>query len=192
MPDIIRDYINPLTYRVGKTLGKFVKNPNTITVIGFIIGVLTGPLLYFGFVYISVLMLIISGAFDMLDGAVARALNKVTKQGAFLDSNLDRLVEASLYAGIAVYKPDLTIYSFLAFTFSIMVSYSRARVEGLSNGIRPKSLEIGERGIRLLIMILAIIFGYIFYGLIIVIIIALETFIERLVLYYKFLSAQNT
>ncbi len=191
MPDIIRDHINTVTFKVGKTLGRFVKNPNIITIIGFLIGALTGPFLYFGQVYLSILVLIISGIFDMLDGAVARALNKVTKQGAFLDSNLDRLVEASLYAGIAVYKPSFMIYAFLAFTFSVMVSYSRARVEGLSRGIRPKSLEIGERGIRLLIMIIAMIFGYIFYGLLIVTLIALETFIERLVLYYKFLSAQS-
>lgn len=191
MPDIVRNYINPLSYKVGKYLGRFIKNPNIITIAGFIIGTSTGFLLYFKLVFLAVLALIISGIFDMLDGAVARALNKVTKQGAFLDSNFDRLVEASLYMGIALYKPELMIYAFLAFTFSIMVSYSRARVEGLSNGIRPKSLEIGERGIRLLVMILAIIFGYVFYGLLVVIIIALETFIERLVLYYKFLSAQK-
>ncbi len=191
MPDFVRDYINPVTFRVGKALGRIVKNPNIITLVGFFIGALAGPLLYFKFVYLSVLALIVSGVFDMLDGAVARALNKITKKGAFLDSNLDRLVEASLYAGISVYQPGLAIYSFLAFVFSIMVSYSRARVEGLSHGIRPKSIELGERGIRLLIMIIAMLSGYIFYGLLIVILIAFETFMERLILYYRFLASQN-
>lgn len=191
LPDFVRDYIDPVTFKVGKALGRVIKNPNIITITGFFIGALTGPLLYLKFVYLAVFALIVSGVFDMLDGAVARALNKITKKGAFLDSNLDRLVEASLYLGISVYQPGLAIYSFLAFIFSIMVSYSRARVEGLTHGRRPKSIELGERGIRLLIMIIAMLLGYIFYGLLIVIVLAFETFMERLILYYRFLAFQN-
>ncbi len=188
MPSSLRSYIDPITLRIGRIVGKVVRNPNIITVLGFIIGAASGPLLMKGMITAAAVALLISGAFDMLDGAVARALNRVSKAGAFLDSNLDRLVEASLYFGIGFLMPHIAYLSFLAFAFSVMVSYSRARVEGLACGSRPKSLEIGERGIRLLIMILLMIFGLIELGLLVVTFLAAETFLERLVIYYRFLK----
>ena len=191
MPEGLRNFLSPITTSAGRKIGKYVKDPNVITAIGFVFGAFSGLFVYYKMLLLSALFLIISGLFDMLDGAVARALNKVTKRGAFIDSNLDRLVEASLYGGIIASNSSLAVYSFLAFAFSMMVSYSRARVEGLSKGARPKSIEIGERGVRLAVMILALILNKVFYGLLIVIALALETFLERFIVYYRYLSETN-
>jgi CDP-diacylglycerol--glycerol-3-phosphate 3-phosphatidyltransferase len=69
----------------------------------------------------------------MLDGEVARRRGLVTKAGAFLDSNLDRLAEAALFFGLAAGFPDRAglFAALAALVASLLVSYARARGEGL-------------------------------------------------------------
>ncbi len=85
-------------------------------------------------------MLLTSGAFDLLDGAVARATGRVTRFGALLDSVVDRVSEAAILLGLLVFylsRPpsfdsDLgASLVFIALAGSVMVSYVRARAEGL-------------------------------------------------------------
>jgi CDP-diacylglycerol--glycerol-3-phosphate 3-phosphatidyltransferase len=110
--------------------------PNTVTWLGFIITagaaalVVTGNLLAAGFV------VLVAGFFDMLDGALARTTNRVTRFGGILDSTLDRLSEAILLLSILViYTRGQQVAESLlvgiALLGSLMVSYIRARVEGL-------------------------------------------------------------
>jgi CDP-diacylglycerol--glycerol-3-phosphate 3-phosphatidyltransferase len=92
--------------------------------------------------------LFVSGFFDVLDGSIARNEKLRTPFGAFLDSTLDRLVEAVIFAGFTLYygrHQDGTglLLSFVVFTLSILVSYTRARAEGLGIdcevGILPRT-----------------------------------------------------
>ena len=76
--------------------------------------------------------------FDMLDGAIARQKNVVSKRGALLDSSADRVAEGALLVGLAWHYSDVFTYdrtavllAFMAFGGSMMVSYVRARAEGL-------------------------------------------------------------
>ncbi len=80
----------------------------------------------------------LGSVFDMLDGAIARKQGIVSKRGALLDSTVDRVAEAAVlgglawwYSGIAGYDRVAALLAFVAFAGSMMVSYVRARAEGL-------------------------------------------------------------
>jgi len=82
------------------------------------------------------LVLLFSGVFDLLDGPLARAKGRSTKFGAMLDSSLDRLSEAAVLLGILIYYANQkstweTSLPYVTFVGSVMVSYLRARAEGL-------------------------------------------------------------
>jgi CDP-diacylglycerol--glycerol-3-phosphate 3-phosphatidyltransferase len=84
---------------------------------------------------------------DILDGELARSTGQQTKAGAFLDSNLDRISEIALFAGLALSLPDRagTLWAVAAIPTSLMVSYARARGEGLGVSCPPFGLERAER-----------------------------------------------
>jgi CDP-diacylglycerol--glycerol-3-phosphate 3-phosphatidyltransferase len=112
-------------------------SPNVLTFSGFLLNVLAGALIGFGqVVWGGVVMTFIAMPFDAFDGALARATNKQSKFGAFFDSVLDRVAEGALLIGLAalfVQRGDYTsvIVAFTAMVGSFMVSYTRARAEGL-------------------------------------------------------------
>jgi CDP-diacylglycerol--glycerol-3-phosphate 3-phosphatidyltransferase len=98
------------------------------------------------------LLTLITGLLDTLDGALARELNQVKKQGAFLDSVLDRYAEFFILLGIWAYflrkghaTPLITITVFLVLFGSIMVSYTKARAEGLLVSCFVGLFQRGER-----------------------------------------------
>jgi CDP-diacylglycerol--glycerol-3-phosphate 3-phosphatidyltransferase len=114
--------------------------PNTLTTIGTVL-VLVSALAYGqGHIRAGGVLLLLSGIVDTLDGAVARANQMVTKFGAFFDSTLDRVGDGATFMGIAMYllqAPDVAYRSLavatcmVAIIASLIVSYARARAEGL-------------------------------------------------------------
>jgi CDP-diacylglycerol--glycerol-3-phosphate 3-phosphatidyltransferase len=114
--------------------------PNTITSISVLLLVASGATYAVAQLRAGALLLLVSGLFDLLDGKVARRGNMASRFGAFFDSTMDRLGEAALFTGIGIYfmNADGQRYPFLglglcfaALSFSFLVSYSRARAEGI-------------------------------------------------------------
>jgi len=107
-----------------------------ITVAGFVVSAIAAYRISEG-IFVSGGVIMLAGALmDMFDGAVARLTNSASKFGAFLDSVLDRLGEAVILFGLLVFyvRDGHELGAFLTFgtvVLSIMVSYSRARAEGL-------------------------------------------------------------
>ena len=101
------------------------------------------------------LLVLFAGSFDTLDGALARATNRVTTFGKFFDSTMDRFSEAVIFLGIAVgFLRDPTVDTsevagvalcFLVMIGSIMISYARARAEGLDLDCEVGWLQRPER-----------------------------------------------
>ena len=96
------------------------------------------------------ILVLVFGALDMLDGAVARATGRATAFGALLDSVLDRLSEAVILGGILIYQlnqgnDEEVILSFAAVVGSILVSYVRARAEALDAPITDGLFTRPER-----------------------------------------------
>jgi CDP-diacylglycerol--glycerol-3-phosphate 3-phosphatidyltransferase len=100
-------------------------------------------------------LVLLGGAADIFDGRIARARGLVSRSGAFLDSTLDRFAETFAYAGVAVWARASTLgelASVLALGGSLLVSYARARGEGL--GVRYQG-GIMQRAERLVLLGLA-------------------------------------
>jgi len=124
--------------------------PNTITVIGLLITIAASALIAGGWLLVGAAVLTAGSLLDAVDGALARAQGGGTAFGSFLDSTLDRASEAILYVGIAVWflnvleQPLLPVLAvFVALVGSFLVSYARARAEGIglsaSVGLAPRT-----------------------------------------------------
>ncbi|MCL4504431.1 MAG: CDP-alcohol phosphatidyltransferase family protein [Chloroflexi bacterium] len=112
-------------------------SPNALTFLGLLINVVAGILIGLGqVIWGGVVMTFIGMPFDAIDGALARATQKQSRFGAFFDSTLDRVAEAALLIGLAalfIQRADAlsVLVAFAAMVGSFMVSYTRARAEGL-------------------------------------------------------------
>jgi CDP-diacylglycerol--glycerol-3-phosphate 3-phosphatidyltransferase len=137
--------------------------PNAITVFGFVLTVGTAVLAGFQ-LWIWALIVGIIGSFsDVFDGSVARMSGKSTRFGAFLDSNLDRLGEGLVLGGIGVAmaydgRTYAVAMTFLALSGAFLVSYTRARAEGL--GIDSNKGGLFSRAERLVLIGIALLLGY--------------------------------
>jgi CDP-diacylglycerol--glycerol-3-phosphate 3-phosphatidyltransferase len=121
--------------------------PDAITIMGAIVAAGAGLAFHFGSFLVGGWMILAAGTFDMLDGNVARATNAVSKSGAFLDSTLDRYAELFMFAGLISYYKDTSflVVVLLAVIGSMMVSYARARAEGVGVEARMGNMQRTER-----------------------------------------------
>jgi CDP-diacylglycerol--glycerol-3-phosphate 3-phosphatidyltransferase len=133
---------NYVTQPIVNLLARTPLTPNAVTWLGFCITVGAAALVVTGHLFAAGVVVLVAGLFDMLDGALARVTNRVTRFGGILDSTLDRLSEAALLLGLlAVFAREQQVAESILVGFtllgSLMVSYIRARVEGL--GIECKA-----------------------------------------------------
>jgi CDP-diacylglycerol--glycerol-3-phosphate 3-phosphatidyltransferase len=117
-------------------LGRLGFSPNALTIIGSLLTASVGLLVAQGWFVAAGLCLWLFSATDTLDGALARATDRVTVFGAFLDSVCDRCAEAAVFLGILWYYQSLSdslgvVLAYVAIIGSLMVSYARARAEGV-------------------------------------------------------------
>jgi len=143
-------------------------NPNVLTFMGLVVNAWAA--FFFGYAtaenqrkmfFYAGLIIIGSGFFDLVDGEVARAQNRVTRFGAFFDSVVDRYSDASQFFGLLVFyaRGDRFFYVVLTayvIVSAIMVSYSRARAESLIGSCRVGFMERPE---RLVLVILGALFN---------------------------------
>jgi CDP-diacylglycerol---glycerol-3-phosphate 3-phosphatidyltransferase len=140
---ISRPVVEPIALAVGR-LGL---SPNGLTVVGMLAHSVVAVFLASGNLRAGAVTLALAAAFDGLDGSLARATNRVTNGGAYLDSVLDRVSEILVFAGLlwltaAAGDAPGALLVLGALTGSIMVSYTRARSEGL--GYQTKAGVFGR------------------------------------------------
>ncbi len=135
-------------------------HPNTLTYFGFAAGVGVGLAYLFERPVWALVLILLCGSLDILDGRVAVNSNRKSLFGAILDSSFDRYSEFFIYAGIAYHFRNgwVVWVVFTAFLGSMMVSYIRARAEGLGIDCRVGMMQRAER--------LGILFAGTFFGLI--------------------------
>jgi len=150
------------TTPAAKILSKTGVTPNMLTVMGFLVSIAAAVLIAKEYFLAGGLVVLFAGAFDLLDGPVARVTGKTTKFGGFLDSTLDRLSEAAVLAGILAYYAFFEkgtwepLLAYGCFVGSVMVSYLRARAEGL--GVKCE-VGIFTRAERVVFMSAGLMFG---------------------------------
>ena len=160
----LRDTLRPTLEKIGKGFASTGLSANFWTFVGLGFG---GALL------------LVSGFFDMIDGQVARVTGKTSKKGEYLDSMFDKIAEVAIFLGILVggyVEPYLVL---LAITLSLLVSYARSKSDIIN--IKLQGIGIGERAERLLVIAIIGIIGFMDYAVIIVVIIAGITLIQRMI-----------
>lgn len=129
-------------------------SPNTLSVIGFLITTVAALVIPLN-IRLGGVLILTGGIFDMLDGMVARTSGKTTKFGAFLDSVIDRYSDAFLFLAVAWYlaaKGNHTgaFLSLGTLVGAFLISYARARAEGLGESCHTGIMERPERIILLI------------------------------------------
>jgi CDP-diacylglycerol--glycerol-3-phosphate 3-phosphatidyltransferase len=159
MLNTLRPVFNRLTEPVANALARTPVTPNAITITGTV-GVAAGALALFptGHLFAGTLVCWFFVMADMLDGALARVKGTTGTFGAFLDSTLDRVADASVFAGLAAWfvlgghNRLLAGVALFCLVSGALVSYAKARAEGL--GIRC-DVGLAERSERMLIALVA-------------------------------------
>lgn len=147
---------------IARTIRVTNISPNVLTVIGFLLTVCVSGVLAAGYLQVGGILMIAAAVFDAIDGTLARVANRTSRFGAFLDSTLDRYSEAVTFLGLLIYYTGQgnrlpTILIFATLIGSLLVSYTRARAEGL--GIHIKS-GLFTRVERVIVLIFGLITGW--------------------------------
>lgn len=164
----VRHIFKPLVKLVAKGASKIGLSPNIITCLmlafacmSFIFLVIFANYLLFS------IFVFCTGIFDGVDGALARMTDKATKKGAFFDSTMDRVSEFVIFFALLLhfwnsifFGLDMKLVVFISFLGSIMISYSRARIENFSDG----DFDIGlmARSERLLYLVITSLLSFFF------------------------------
>ena len=156
-------------------------SPNTLTLAGFLITLIAAFVIPYN-IRLGGLFIMIGGIFDMLDGMVARTRGETTKFGAFLDSVLDRYSDAFLFLSIAWYLAAhgdhtgsfLSIGTMLG---AFLISYTRARAEGLGESCHTGIMERPE---RIILLIFATVTGWLVPILWLMLILTHATVLQRM------------
>ena len=186
-----------------RTLGKYFAEPivtvlekthvtpNALTCIGLLITIVAAVLVAFKHPFAAGFVVLFAGLFDMLDGALARRTNRVTKFGGVLDSTLDRVSEAVVLIGIAVFYVNqhstwgVTLAG-VAMMSSQLVSYIRAKAEAMNINCEIGLFTRPERVVILSIGLLFSKFNYVLLiALAIIAVLSLFTAGQRLFFVWK-------
>ncbi len=125
-------------------------SPNVITITGTLLMIIVAIILAQGYFFVGGILMIIFALFDVIDGMLARMLKRTSRFGAFLDSTLDRFAEAIIFLGLFVYYMPANqnmelVLIYLTVVGSLMVSYARARAEGVGVPLKDGAFTRFER-----------------------------------------------
>ena len=170
-----------------RLLARTFITPSAITWFGFVLAVGAAMLIVGGHLLVAGLVVLLAGFSDMLDGALARRTDRVTRFGAVLDSVLDRLSEGALLLGIIVFYakgqsvPEV-LFAGAALAVSVLVSYVRARAEAL--GLECL-VGLFTRPERVIMLALGLLVNQVAIALAIIVVLSFFTVGQRLVYVWR-------
>lgn len=186
--------LDPLIMRIFNPIGPFFERfkikPNHLTIAGFF-------LTFFGAYYISVgklrtgiIIVIFTWLFDVIDGALAKYSNHITKFGGFFDSVMDRYTEGMVFIAFCYYysnigNRDMVIITAISMLGAMVVPYARARAE---KEIKNCSIGIGDRLTRLVLIAFFTLLNNPEIGIILVLVLSHFTVVQRIVYTRKVLK----
>ncbi len=191
----LRNGVDRCTAPVGEVLGKSGISPNALTVGGVVFAVAAGAEIAMGHLGIGLVLQVLCGLPDLLDGPLAKATGKMSPRGAYLDSVSDRISDSALLVGVAWYlsnskSPHDAFLAIGVLAISMVISYQRAKAESL--GVRAKGglMERAER-------FLALLFGVAFSSLLVpvlwvILLLSSITAIQRFAKVWSGLSIDST
>jgi len=146
LPERVAKFALSLTNSFSLSLVRQRANPNALSLIGLALGAVAGFFFSQGRAWLAVLFVFLCGLFDILDGKVAQNSGRRSLFGAIFDSSLDRYSEFFIYLGLAYYLRHHWGLWLIFFTLlgSFMVSYTRARAEGLGIAVNIGLMQRAE------------------------------------------------
>jgi CDP-diacylglycerol--glycerol-3-phosphate 3-phosphatidyltransferase len=148
---------------IVRPLAAIGMTPNMATVLGLLLNGVAAAIIASGSLRVGGLVLLFAGLFDMVDGALARVRNLKTTFGAFFDSTLDRYSEGLVLLGVIIFalslhdatqRAEVIALAYIAALSSLLVSYARARAEGLGIGLKSGLMARPERVLLLAVGLL--------------------------------------
>jgi CDP-diacylglycerol--glycerol-3-phosphate 3-phosphatidyltransferase len=184
LPEIRRTLAYRITDPIVGILSKSRITPNVLTLINLALNMVAAYVIAAGHFVLGGVLILVSGLFDLLDGALARFTSQTTKFGAALDSTVDRISEAATLCGLLIwYAPQegatLEIVLILAVLVgSFLVSYIRARAEGLG-----WQCQVGlfTRAERVIVLAIGLLVNQVFIALCILAVFIFITVAQRLI-----------
>lgn len=191
----IRDDLgHKITKPFESILVKSGLNPNVLTLAGFAVNLLAAVAIALHHLLWGGVIVLFAGLFDLLDGSLARASKKVTIFGGLLDSVLDRISEAAVLFGLLVFYVTKgnaglqVLLVFLVLVGSFVVSYVRARSEGL--GLQGK-VGVFTRGERVVVLVLGLLLNQLVVALLILLVFSFATIIQRMLFAWQQASKKS-
>ncbi|MGD0354200.1 MAG: CDP-alcohol phosphatidyltransferase family protein [Dehalococcoidia bacterium] len=185
--DVRRQAGRMLTNPLVPIISRLKLTPDMMTFTGIILNLVAAVVIGFGCLLAGGIIFLLAGLFDLLDGALARYMEKTTRFGALLDSTADRITEGAIFlslifvTGVSVWPFNVTwelVLIFLALIGSYLTSYIRARAEGLNIDC---TVGLFTRVERVIILALGLLLSQVFIALAIVVVLSFVTVGQRLV-----------
>ena len=151
----IGHWVRQYMLHVGRWFARLGVTPNMATVIGLVLNVAVAAVIASGHPRWGGILLLVASAFDVVDGAIARATGAISKFGGFLDSTLDRYSEVVVYLGLLIWLnrtgDDHTgsVLVLIAASGALLISYARARAEAVGYGASVGLVARPERVVLL-------------------------------------------
>jgi len=170
-------------------LGRSGITPNAITSASLVLSIAAAYFIGTSHFPLGGALVLVSGLFDLLDGALARFTKQTTRFGAILDSTVDRVSEAAIFCGLLVWYMHMpkgavleAVVIFAALIGSFLVSYIRARAEGLGLECR---VGLFTRAERVIVLAIGLLINQVFIALWVLIIFVYITVAQRLLYLWK-------
>ena len=195
---IVRKHIRRFLEPLARFINARGISPNVVTVAGFIMMVGVAFVLAWGYLFWGGVLIMTVSLLDAIDGTLARMTERTSRFGAFLDSTLDRLSEAVIFLGLFIYfigqnQQLELILIYATVVGSLMVSYARARAEGI--GI-PLKDGLFTRFERVFLLVVGLLFSQLFAPLLTVVLWLLAIFsnltaIQRMYLVWRITGGEK-
>lgn len=181
--NIRRNLAYRITGPVVRILSKSRITPNALTFINLALNIIAAYVIATGYFLLGGVLVLVAGLFDLLDGALARFTEQTTKFGAILDSVVDRISEAAILCGLLIwYIPQEEagleiVLIFVVLIGSFLISYIRARAEGLG-----WQCQVGlfTRAERVIVLAIGLLTNQIFIALCVLVVFVFITVVQRL------------
>ncbi len=191
--DWLRDRATVITAPVARWLHKLQVHPNAVTLAGLLLSGVSAAVLATGRISLGGVLLLLTSSVDAFDGSLARLSGKQSRFGAFLDSSLDRCSDGVLLFGLLpqllATGRELEIYlTFAALLGFVMVSYTRARAEGVGYECQT---GVMTRAPRILVLGIGLALGQLLPTLIVLAVFSWITVFQRIFYVYRQAEAET-
>ncbi len=190
--DRLRQWSRFVVEPIARALHRLGVTPNALTVLGFLLNLINAWLLATGRFPLAGILILVFSALDAFDGTLARLSGQATRFGAFLDSVLDRYSEAAIFFGLLIYfartgRREELYLTYAAIIGSQLVSYTRARAEGLG---LPCQVGWFSRVERVIALSLGLVVGWVRPVLWLLAILTNITALQRMLHVYRLTRSQ--